>query len=312
MARQNLTFLMGTLAEDPMIRKNGDEYLYATVRIVVARGTREVGDERAYMKCDNPVIMTRDKAIVQEMEKWKAHDAVFIKGTVATRTILKGSICRHCGQRNYYTGALVYINPIFVERTGHCDTDAECLEFLENHREISNQVYVFGTLCRDPGKVKSKYGFAITQYQIAMTRKYRIRTDPPEMRTDWPWVKTYGANAEEDFKRLRIGAEVFLDGCLQARSIMRKVYCGQDKDEKGHPKKDAFGNPVLQTDENGKALGCGKLYEWKDRVMEIVPYEVEYINGYRTDEELMQNVDSKPDLESDSSEAGELSVEDQE
>ena len=91
---------------------------------------------------------------------------------------------------------------------------------------------------------------------------------------------------KEDIKRLRVGAEVYIDGCLQVRGVLRKVYCGQDMDEKGHPAYDEDGHPIFNLDRWGKILGCGQQYDWKERSAEIVPYETEYISGYLTDEEL--------------------------
>ena len=286
MPRHNMAFLRGIVADDPVVKKDGDEYVYATLHINVARSTRDVGDERNYMKCDNPVIITRERKLAKIIAGWIKYDVVDIKGTISTSPMKKASYCEHCGQRNVFMGALLYINPIYAGKVDHVENAEAGLIYLSKHREISNQAFVFGTLCRNPGVVKTKYSFKITQYQIAMARKYRIRTDPPEIRTDWPWVKSYGENAKEDIKRLRVGAEVYIDGCLQVRGVLRKVYCGQDMDEKGHPAYDEDGHPIFNLDRWGKILGCGQQYDWKERSAEIVPYETEYISGYLTDEEL--------------------------
>ena len=102
----------------------------------------------------------------------------------------------------------------------------------------------------------------VTQYQIAMNRKYRIRTDPPEIKTDYPWIKAYGDTAEDNWRRLHVGSEIYFDGYLQARNVQRHTKC----------------------------QGCGNLIEWKDRAIEIVPYEnaIEYIGEYYSDEEIEQ------------------------
>jgi uncharacterized protein with PIN domain len=279
MARENLVFLLGSVAKEPQVVKKGDEYLYAMVYVNVGRGTREVGDKRDYMKCDNPIIMTRDSQWVKEIETWHTNDIVEIKGIVASKKIRKASYCPHCNTRNTNPGALVYINPIFAEKRCHLETQKECLQYIASHREISNQVYVFGTLCTEPKKLTSKSGLTVTQYQVALNRKYRIKTDPPEIKTDYPWVKSYGKNALEDKKRLRVGSEVYIDGCLQARSVLRHSVCGQIYDERNKPVKDENGNPVIGT-------GCGKRYDWEDRALEMVPYDTEYIGNYYTDEAL--------------------------
>ena len=77
-------------------------------------------------------------------------------------------------------------------------------------------------LTREPAKVKSRYAYPITQYQIAIMRKFHVREDPPEIRIDWPWVKSYGDNAVKDAQRLTTGAEVLIDGYLQTKKGTRK------------------------------------------------------------------------------------------
>lgn len=286
MARENLAFLRGAVIKKPLIIKKDDAYVYALANINVGRAERKVGDGIKYMKCDNPPIMTRDEKIMREMETWEPNDIVDIKGVISSKHINKGSICPYCGKKNVFPGAFVFINPIYAEKIASCESDEKALEYLVEHREISNQVFLFGTLCRDPKKITPKRNLIVTQYQIAMNRKYRIPSDPPEIKTDFPWVKSYGDNAVEDRNRLHVGSEVFIDGFLQARSINRKAICGQEITEAGKGIKDSDGNPMIGIGENGEELGCGKAYEWKDRAMEIVPYDTEYIGDYYTDEEV--------------------------
>lgn len=288
MARENLVFLRGTVVKKPLVVKKDGEYLYALANINVGRAYREVGDGIKFMKCDNPPIMTRDVDCIKEIETWNEYDIVDVKGVISSKHIKKGSVCPYCGEKNFFTGAFVFVNPIYIDKITSCASQQEALDYLVKHREISNQVFLFGTLCRDPKKIKPKKGLTVTQYQIAMNRKYRIKTDPPEIKTDFPWVKSYGENAIEDHKRLHVGSEVFIDGFLQARSINRKAVCGSIIDEKGKVIKNEDGSLKLRTDNDGNIIGCGKTYEWKDRAMEIVPYGTEYIGEYYSDEEIAE------------------------
>lgn len=260
MARENYVFLLGFVLKDPQVINRGDGDMVASCKIVVGRGTRSVGDGKRHMKCDDPTVLTNERAQAEEMATWHENDIVVVKGVLTVRQIWKGSYCSHCGERNTQEGSLVFVTPIACKKCGTCASYQEGVKFLAGIRELSNQVHVFGTLCRDPKKVKTKEGIPVTRYQIAMNRNFRIRTDAPEIKSDYPWVYSYGENATEDKKRLLTGAEVFIDGCLQARSVPRKMVCET----------------------------CGKEYGWKDRAMEIVPYEVEYISGYLTDEMLEQ------------------------
>ena len=54
MAKQNLAFLLGSVAKEVRVVKDDEgRNLYAMAYINVARGLREVGDHRKYMKCDH-------------------------------------------------------------------------------------------------------------------------------------------------------------------------------------------------------------------------------------------------------------------
>lgn len=127
------------------------------------------------------------------------------------------------------------------------------MEELMNKREISDIALIIASVCREPKMLKTDAGLIITQYQVALNRKYRVQNDPPEIKTDYPWVKSYGANAREDKKRLRIGSVAFYDGYLQARVVHRTTKCEI----------------------------CQEFYNWDDKAMEIVPYETEYMKTVR-------------------------------
>ena len=100
-------------------------------------------------------------------------------------------------------------------------------------------------------------GKSVTTYQLAIRRKFRIKKDT-DIRTDFPWVKSYGAIAENDAKSLRKGSYVFIDGRIQVRQLKRIQECES----------------------------CGKVYEWTDSATEIVPYSVEYLRDYFTKDEI--------------------------
>ena len=246
MARQNLAFLLGVVPKSVKIKKDSEgRKEYAMTHVIVARGLRDVGDHRKNMKCDNPIIMTKDENMMAEMEKWRQGDIVFIKGVVSAKKITKSSFCEHCKTKNSFPGGLVYIYPIYLKKEAHFETDEERLQYLANNREISNQVFMFGTLCRDPKRFTTENGLKITQYQIAVNRKFCIQTDPPEIKTDYPWVKSYGENAKSDREHLHIGSDVYIDGCLQARSVERHAHCGQAYNEKGKVMFYEGGEPVM-------------------------------------------------------------------
>lgn len=271
MARHNVVFLTARVLDTPNIRTDANgNYLYGMCYVDVVRGFRKIDDDKKYTRHDRPLIMSAEPEILEKMQTWRANDIVFIKGTVACKSIPKSSVCpnEECitdpnhpeirTKNKIEDGSLVYVNPIFVEKRTHFEDSKDCEAYLVENREISNQVYVIGTLCREPKKFKTKKGLVVTQYQIALNRKFRIRSDTPEIKTDYPWVKSYGDTAIEDKMRLDVGSVVAIDGVLQARRVTRKCTCAN----------------------------CGMEYNWEDKAMEIVPYEVEYMRDYKTDEDL--------------------------
>lgn len=261
MAKENHVFLYGTVLEDPRITKEEDGTPVRGIAVIeVIRGKREISDNIHYLKKDKPMIMTANPELIAEMENWKKYDMVEVKGTITTKEIKKASFCPHCSEKNVITGSLVFVNPIYLSKREHGEDGAECLELLKKHQEISNEALIVGTLCREPKTLKAKSGINITQYQIATNRKFKIREDSPDTKTDWPWVKSYGEQAKMDKRYLHTGSVILMDGILQARKVTRTNTCEH----------------------------CKKEYEWKDRIMELVPYSVEYLQNFYSEEEAAQ------------------------
>ena len=259
MARQNYVHLLGVLEKKPAIQTDAaGNYKTAVAFLRVIRGPRSVGDNRYVAKYDVPIIMTHEPETIKQLSGFDKDDALEIKGTIATAAIKKSSFCDKCNTKNAKDGTLVYINPIDVMFIRHLKDETEVNDFLNSCSEISNEILCFCTLVRDPKKITPKSGLTVTQYHVALNRKYRIRTDDPEVKTDYVWVKSYGKNAEDDRERLHVGSEIFVDGCIQARKVQRHAICE----------------------------ACGADYIWPDKAMEIVPFANEYVLDYYTDEDI--------------------------
>ena len=286
MARLNVVMLKGAVAREPHVSISPDgKKGYAIVYVNVMRGYRDVGDGALFVRTDNPLIMTRDMKCVEEIATWHTYDIVDIKGMLATRTIAKQSYCTYCHTINSAQGMLVYVYPTYAKKVCHLESAKECKQYISECREVSNQIYITGTLIKKPQQIKTKSGLVITQYPIKTYRKIMIRSDDPEIRADYPWVKGYGAIAENDFKRLDVGSEVLEDGFLQVRSVLRHTICGAVYNQDGKVEADENGIPRMRKKPNGKTEGCGRMYDWEDRATEIVPYAVEYTGEYKGDEE---------------------------
>ncbi len=266
MSKQNIAFMYGRVAKAPVIQKNPEsgENEMGFCYVNTVRSKREIDDKVRFVKNDFPMVLTREKEILDQMEDWKENDIVFIKGTITTHMIRKTSLCPYCtdengeNNKNYYNGNMIYITPIYVQKVKeYGENKQDAIEDVVENREISNQIYVMGTVLRDPKIVTTKNKVQFTQYPLAINRKYTIRTDDPSIKTDYPIVKSYGEQAREDKTYLHFQSEVIIDGLLQARNVVRRQKCEH----------------------------CGKLYNWKDQTMEIVPYAVEYVENYHTREE---------------------------
>ena len=267
MGRQNIAFMYARVHKEPIISRDKEtgEYNYGMVYVDTVRGLRSVEDDVRYVKHDHPLIMSREKEHLDKMSEWKENDIVYIKGVVTTKTINKTSYCPNCtdaegnATKNVVKGNFVYITPIFSEKVKSYGEDkVAAKDDLVNHREIGNQLYVLGTLVKEPKLITTKRGIQITQYPIALNRKFTIRTDDPNIRTDWPIVKPYGERAREDKIYLQLGADILLDGFIQARTVHRKMKCPH----------------------------CEQEYVWDDHSMELVAYDVEYVSGHKSREQV--------------------------
>ena len=212
------------------------------------------------IKEDYPIIFTTDPAILQEMQTWSKNDMVEIKGTFATRKINKSQTCPKCGTRVEKEGELSYINPIYAKKRAHVSNDDDAHANLVENREISNIAFMLGRICIEPKKIVTAKNKVIVQYPLAVNRKYRNKFDEIDEKTDYPWIKEYGEMAANDLEKIHVNTIVFVDGCVQARTIKRACTCPN----------------------------CKIKFEWPDKTMEIAPYSVEYVDNYYTDEDILK------------------------
>ncbi len=262
--RHNNVLLCGVVDIPPkvVINEKTDEYDYAMGRVVTMRSSRSSGDENKN-KLDCPLIYAHNPEVCHEMSSWQHGDLVLIKGVLATRNINKTRVCDKCGEKIRTPGIMTYVNPVYCKKLESFgdDTDA-AKKRLKQVKEMSNGVTLLGLTCRDIRLFK-KGGMTIASYQMAIMRKYRDRQDDESVKVDFPWVKSYANIADTDAKLLKKGTFILIDGFLQARTFKRKDSC---------PK-------------------CGNEFEWTDCSQELVPFAVEYLQNYVTEEELKEKAE---------------------
>ena len=265
MGRLNLVDIVGYVQELPRIKKNNEtgEYESALAQIVVYRNgsVRYAGDGIRGGFYSKPVVYAMRREMIMIMDTWKPNDIVRVKGVLATKYINKTSFCTVCGSRNRKEGSLTYVNPTEISLVGTLNNEEESKAKLKEYTLSSNTVMALGNLGHDPKRVPitkmNGKKFMVCQYPVVLNRLYFEESDPVDKREDFPWVKSYGKHCDSDYFRLKKGSTVLVDGFLQARKVLKHAICSS----------------------------CGEPYDWQDSMLEIVPYEVEYLMNTRTLEE---------------------------
>lgn len=253
MAKENVVFLHGQVQIPPKIYVNKDKvltkalYALKTIRRPYFNG--QLVANKLFFDC--PVIYTKNIEMIEQSSTLALGDMVDIRGVLCTQEVIKTTICGECSHKNSSQGNMVYVAPIYICRREHEITPEQGLELLKERSEVSNVLMVIGTLCRDPEIYVNEKERSSAQYQLAVNRRYRIKEDPAEVRTDYPWVKTHGPQALKDSESLRTGSVVYLNGSLQTRDIARNTVCEK----------------------------CGAQYTWTESAMEIMPFSTEYLAG---------------------------------
>lgn len=256
MARHNDISLYCVAVSKPVIKDMGEKQR-ATLSVKIVKGARDSYDGEVHLKVTYPVVATSNKRIIEVLEKVNENDILLIKGNVITTQTTKKPKCEHCGFENRFDGILTYINPINVLIISTNNTKESALENIVKNREFSNEVCIIGHLCSTPERIPVVKDIIETQYKIGIPRKFHIREEVEDVKSDFPYIKSYGKNAEDDMKYAKVGTTVLIDGYLQSRRFPRTCTCEQ----------------------------CGQDFVWHDSVLEIVPYQSEYLKNLRIEEE---------------------------
>lgn len=236
MAKENYVLLVGELQGSPIIdRENGNaKYVIKTLR--------------RNDKIDFPVITVFDSDLIDKVESFAEGDYIIVKGFISTQEVVKGVICPNCQEIVRSEGTVTEVYAIENQNIGKGYD-------LESIKEFSNTIIVLGSLCRDVEfRLLPNTGIPSAQYQLAVNRKYNSKRQCDSF-TDYPWVNSFGKQAEQDALRLETGSQVLIQGGIQTRNVQKTMVC-----------------------EN-----CNNEFKAEDFVAEIVPYSVEYLNNCKFD-----------------------------
>lgn len=239
MAKENLAFLVGEIQGSPIINKEKEKGKYVLKTL------------RRNDKIDYPIVNVLNPKLLEDVETFQEGDFVIVKGFISTQEVRKGVICPNCQNIIKTEGTTTEVYAVENIKIGR-DYD------LTRIKELSNTIIILGSLCRDVEfRMLPNTGTPSAQYQIAANRKYRVGRQRDNF-TDYPWINSFGRQAEQDAKRLETGSQVLIQGGLQTRNIQKMTTCDS----------------------------CEKEFKAEDFVAEIVPYSVEYLNNCRfADEE---------------------------
>lgn len=300
MAAHNQMRIIGYVTNHPIIKgEEGMNTVMMNVR-TTHRHTEDIYADRIFEDIMVYFNDNSDRKLMGRMKTLKKMDLVDIKGVFSVMQLNKPSVCGLCGQQNIkYNGCLTVLWPISAIKRGNLDADYQrwvdqCKAYREltkeereagimkdpkpdepipekvlvtHFREISNQVLVIGTLVSEPERIGTQKRPGC-RYMLGIDRKYYIRTQS-DITADYPYVYSYGEQALLDLRHLHKGSLVLVDAFLRVRDVKNNMVCEH----------------------------CGASYQFPDAAMELIPFSVEYLNNYWTDEDIANFEDEKTAME---------------
>lgn len=264
MATHNQVRVVGFLKNNPQIinlEREGERKVLFLIRTI----HREL-DGFSGMEFQDLMVYYDGVELMDKFIQLSQFDLIDIKGVFNILNLNKVSTCDSCGMKNIkYNGTSSFIYPISLTKLNGMQTayehDKELPErILEKHfKEVSNQALIVGTVVSDPEMVGNGK-LLCCRYRLGVDRKYYIKTQG-DITADYPWIYSYAQQAERDFKHLKKGTLILVDGFIQNRKVKNHMICEH----------------------------CGKEYTFDDAATEFIPYAIEYLSDYITDEEIALN-----------------------
>lgn len=261
MATHNHARMVGYLITDPKIINadmEGAEKILFQIRTV-----RRPVDGYKGKQVEDVMVYYDGTEFMERMKKLKQFDLIDIKGVFNILTVNKKSTCPICGSENIkYRGCSTFIYPIsFIKLNnilGSYEYDENLPESIlqKHYKEVSNYAMIIGTVVSDP-EMRGDETHPCCRYRLGVDRKYYIKTQD-DVTADYPWIYTYGQQALTDFKHLQRDSVIFVDAFIHNRQVNASMKCER----------------------------CSADYVYPDVVTEFIPYSVEYLSNYKTDEDI--------------------------
>jgi len=263
MAKENYIFLIGQVKKEVTI-KYDTENNPIKAQFVLTAIKRNIYDNAGMYtpRYDYLYVETQNIELINVCSKIRQFDFIEIKGTVATKNVIRGKICPQCGHTTLQKGVLDYIEPIYIGIRAHANSGTDGAEYLRSCAEASNILKLIGVVCQEPEFYTYPNGVEYAHYNIAVNRKYFV-DGQPEVSADFPWVKTYGEQAAKDREAIRKGSLIYIDGYLKSEKSVQKTVCD----------------------------ACGYEFDFEHMVTVVRPYSVEYLEGCHLPEPEVKEIE---------------------
>lgn len=197
-------------------------------------------------RIDTPSVIAFE-SVFEKIKDIKSDDFIIVKGIVGTSKVMKTYICPSCGYKTNEESLITSVIMIdMIKLTGTYQ--------LEELKEFSNNVFLLGSLCRDVKVQTLKSGIKNAQYQLAVNRKLNVK-EQSDRYTDYPFISSLAEQAEQDSLRLEEGSQCFVNGGLQTRKVLKNHTCSN----------------------------CNEGFKIQEEILEVCPYNTEYLNNCNFD-----------------------------
>lgn len=236
MAKENIAILYGYVEKKKQEVLESGRNCGLSLQIKTLRLNKK-GIERY----DTPILLTQNPEIIVDCLDINPGDMVSVKGTLRSIQHENGS-------------SEIVINILWIHRMEENIDITTANSLLHKNAEVSNNVFLFGTVCKKTNYYCEEGKTTRLCFKIASNRRRYVVGDTKRNRTDYFWVKCFGKIADQAFDAIDLNSEIYLSGYLQTRIVSKK-----EKD--------------LET---GEMITKIKQYE------EIVPYSIEYVKNCKT------------------------------
>ena len=257
MATHNSVRLVGYLLEG----QKGAEKVFIKLRTI-----RRDADDVDPQRFEDIYVFYDGTELIEKVKKLVRFDIIDIKGVFNIVATNKPSRCPDCGAINFrMNGTYSFVYPQWIKKIDNIlnsfeyNADLPDSILFQQYKEVSNYLTLIGTVVSKP-ELLNQDTYPLCRYRVGVDRKYYIKTQP-DITADYPWIYTRGQQALDDARHLDLESVILVDGYIHTRNVHVPTKCE----------------------------ACGASYSYPDVVTDFIPYAIEYLNKYKTDEDIARD-----------------------